>query len=384
MKRIDKYMKLLYYPLLFKLLSLFKIEKNKVFISNFYGKGYGDNSKYIIDKLTEDDNNYKIVWSVFDDDIILPENIIKARINSLKWIYHLVTAKVWINNCRFYPYVRKRKSQYYIQTWHSSIRLKKIEFDVYDMLPRYYKLQMKNDNKMIDLMTSGSKYNNDLIRNAFKYNGEILNCGTPRFDIFFNKKSVEDCKIKIRRIFNIDINKKIILYAPTFRQYSNDISHLMNINFVIKELENKNFNKFVILVRSHPNEKISFGDNDRIIDVSQYPDMQNLLCACDTLITDYSGCCFDAMYLRKECILIMKDLENYLKKERELYFTFDELPFVKVLNDNDLIDSIINFKYDEYLKKIDAFIDQLGSFEQGKASKCIAEVIKGVICNEKI
>src|SRR5690606_28368099 len=83
----------------------------------------------------------------------------------------------------------KRKSQYYIQTWHSPLRLKKIEKDIENNLDESYIERAKIDSKMCDLMISGSDFSWNIYRNSFWYDGEILKCGTPRCDIFFTNNT---------------------------------------------------------------------------------------------------------------------------------------------------------------------------------------------------
>ena len=102
--------------LLYHILWLFPIKRNKVVISNFLGKGYGDNCKYICEELLKNKGRYDIVWLLNDCSTPLPTEIRGVKIFTLKYLYELATAKVWIDNCRKPFTVKKRKGQYYIQT----------------------------------------------------------------------------------------------------------------------------------------------------------------------------------------------------------------------------------------------------------------------------
>ena len=99
---------------------LFPIKTNKITISSFYGRGYGDNAKYIVDELLKTNKNFKIMWIVNDEkeEQSLPEGVTGVRGGTLRSIYHLQTSKIWIDNCRKFFVKFKRKKQYYIQTWH--------------------------------------------------------------------------------------------------------------------------------------------------------------------------------------------------------------------------------------------------------------------------
>ncbi|MBR6505471.1 CDP-glycerol glycerophosphotransferase family protein [Candidatus Saccharibacteria bacterium] len=358
------------YYLFIKLFRLFPICKNKIIFISFVGKGYGDNAKYIMDELLKKKD--MIIYCAVKKNLKkgLPEGVKYTRYKSLAYYYHLATAKIWINNMRFDYGIVKRKNQFYIQTWHSSLRLKKIEKDALKHMTPQYITTCKHDSGMIDLITSGCRFSTDIYKKSFWYDGEVLECGTARCDILLKKDGIRKNRIKICDFFNIDPTKVIILYAPTFR-----VDGKFDDRFIdCDEFSKKMGSNYTLILRLHPNmndTKI----NSNIINSSKYPDMQELICAADYLITDYSGCCFDMMIAKKPCILYVPDLEQYLKNERDLYFSFDELPFKKTSNIDELINTIKGFDYKEYLKNIQVFSEKIGLCERGNASKTIAGLI---------
>lgn len=367
-------------PLVFRLFRVKKIKNNKIVVMNYNGKGYGDNAKYIVNELLKTPEKYDIVY-VTNDVRSLPENIRSVSPKSLKWIYELSTAKIWINNTRFNLYVRKRKEQFYIQTWHSSLRLKKIEMDAVDKLGKYYKRMMKFDSKNINLMIVGSEFSFNTYRNAFLYNGNIERIGTPRCDLFFNKDICNGLIKKIFKAYGIAEKKKVVLYAPTFRRNQDINEAYMDIEYV----QDKLGKDYVLMVRFHPNTNLEMkSDNLNVIDVTSYPDMQELLCAVDVLITDYSGCCFDMMIANKPCILFVKDIEEYLSKERGVYFTMDELPFPKVKKEDELVEIIKKNDYNAYFENIRNFDMKIGLYEKGNASKNLKNIIDDVIDGRRL
>lgn len=112
---------------MFYIFRICPIKKNKVVFTNYYGKGYGDNAKYIAEEIIKQNIRLDLVWLVNDLDYHVPNEIRKVKYDTIASIYEMVTAKVWIDNCRKQIYVRKRKSQFYIQTWHGDIGFKKVE-----------------------------------------------------------------------------------------------------------------------------------------------------------------------------------------------------------------------------------------------------------------
>lgn len=386
-KYASKYLKRIYYffnagyiKLWLLIFSIFPIKKNKIMIVSYYGKGYGDNGKYIVNELLQRENLYSIYWACNEKNkYSLPNDIKYVKFNSLKYFFHLATSKVWINNTRFKYGTRKRKKQYYIQTWHSSLRLKRIEKDAENSLSKEYVMTCKSDSKMIDIITSGCDFSTNIYQNSFWYDGEIFKSGTPRCDIFFNKNQKASIKKNIFDMYNLS-NKKIILYAPTFRENDNEKSVYLDCDAFSKKLSDE----YILFVRFHPLSKSHIDNTQKMINVTHYPDMQELLAISDYLITDYSGCCFDMMINNKPCILYINDIESYLQKERNLYFEFDELPFPKIKEEKDLIKAINEFDEKKYKKDIAMFNETVGLFENGEGSKNICNRIDEVIRSEKI
>lgn len=372
------FVKVLSLPLL--IFRIFPIKNNRILLQNFTGKGYGDSPKYIAEKL-KNNGDYELYWvlrkNIKND---LPPNVKCVRLYSLKYFFILATSKIWISNSRFDQYVIKRKKQYYIQTWHSPLRIKKIEMDAINNLSDYYKKVMMNDSKMIDLMICGCDFSFNIYRNSFLYNGKIEKIGTPRCDIFFDKKQTEENRKKIIDYYKLDDRKKIILYSPTFRTKRSVSEYIMDYQGVINKL-GKNY---VMLVRLHPRMNVAIDKYENIIDVTNYSDIQDLICAADYMITDYSSCCFDMLIANKPCLLFIKDIEQYKKEERDLYFDIEKLPFYKSKNEEDIVQFIKKDDFREYNLNVKKFKKQINLYETGDSTNKILKIIERKTRNEKI
>jgi CDP-glycerol glycerophosphotransferase len=364
-------------------LFLFPIKKNKIVFCSNYGSGYGDNGKYIVEEIVRQKMNYDIVW-ILKRELIertqLPEKIRITKYGSLKALYELATAKIWIDNSRKTIYPPKRKNQFYIQTWHSPLRLKKIEKDAESTLSREYIENAKRDSKNCDLMISGCNFSWEIYRNSFWYDGEILKLGTPRCDLFFSKN--RNKKEKVIKALGLKNKAKLILYAPTFRNKVSADFYIFEYEKILEALKIKFGGEWKLLIRLHPNvaslaNLIEYNNN--VINATSYDDMQELLCASDILITDYSSSMFDMAIAGKVCFLYGKDVEEYRKKEREMYFDFSELPFDFAESFQELNDAIMNFNEEEYTNKIRKFFETIGLYENGTASKQLVSKIKLII-----
>ena len=365
--------------ILIKLYSSIPIKKNKIIMWSNSFKSYGCNPKYITEYILKNHpGEYDIVW-VIDADLPIPQNmpdnIRIVRYFSKEYLYELHTAHFVICNSRtgdaYYWY--KRKNQVYIQTWHSSIRLKTIEKDAEEFLGQRYIDIAKEDSKKIDYIISGCSFSSKIFKESFWYSGKVLECGTPRIDFLLNCSNNKELLKKA----NLSDEFKYILYAPTFRT---DDNYEYNFDFekLVQMCEKHMGGKWKLLYRLHPNLIFKIKEHklpNVCIDVCHYSDMQELIAVSDLMITDYSSCMFDMMYIKKPCILYMPDFDEYTSNERKLYFNIKELPFLKAYSENEIFNDIENFDNKEYLNNINKFLDKIGSFENGTACKEISKLL---------
>ena len=376
------YAKTAWYNFFLLFFSLFKIDNRKIIILNFGGKWYWDNGKYISKELMKYD--YKIYWATKKEfKNSLPKWINYVEFDSIKYLYHLATAKVWINNNRFWWLIRKRKTQFYVQTWHGCIGFKKSEADTEKTLSIYYVLSAKNDSKMADLFISNSTFCTNYYRNYYWYNGNILEYGCPRNDIIINNdtESIE----KVQNYFWFSDKEKICLYAPTFRENFSLDTYNIEYKTLIKNLNNKFGSNWKLLIRLHPlisnlSNQLLF--NEQVINASNYPDMQELLVASDFMITDYSSCIFDYALTGKPAIIYASDIEEY-KKDRDFAIKFEDSPFPITTNNIELENIIKNFNMNEYLKRLNKFYENNGLKETGKSCEKIVEIINKITKDKK-
>ena len=374
-----KKMRIKFYVFLFNHLP---IKKNKIIMWSNSSKNYACNPRYLAEHLLKSEYNYDIVW-VFNDLSKIPNNFPKdmraVKYFSISYLYEIATAKIIVGNARTasHYYMKKRKKQVYIQTWHSSLRLKMIEKDAERELPQAYIQNAIEDSKKIDYIVSGCKFSSNIFRNSFWYKGEILEVGTPRIDFLLN--NYEEKSREIRNKIGIELDAKVILYAPTFR--NGNLQDVYNIDYerLIRQLENKYKSKCYILVKYHPNlqnESIVIRESKRIKNVTYYNDIQELIICCDMLITDYSSCMFDCAYIYKPCILYMPDYETYTSCERQLYFDIKTLPFLQAQNLEELDKIVMEFSEDQYKSAVKDFLSRIGSFEVGHSCEQIEKLIQ--------
>lgn len=365
----------------------YPIQQNKIITWNSVFRGYGDNTKYLVEYLCANKpGKYDIVW-VYDrlkgPPKDLPDCVRAVPYFSIDYLKEISTAKIIISNIRIGPlfYFNKRKGQFYIQTWHSSVRLKKIEGDAAETLGEDYIEHAKEDSSKCDLIISGCDFSTNIFANSFWYDGKILKCGTPRCDILLDNS----CKAfdKVRTFYGLNTETQIVLYAPTFRDNCDDELHGIPAAELITALQKHFGSNWVFLYRLHPNlEKTVESPMKDAINATSYPDMQELIAASQMLITDYSSCMFDMAFCNKPCILYAPDFDEYVAKERGLYFDIMKFPFPVAKSGSELVFCITSFDAAKYQGELNMFMQQLGSYEDGHACERVAEVIEEVCFKE--
>lgn len=357
-----------------KVFSLFPVKKNKIVYMSFYGKYYNDNPKRIFLEINKDFPGYEHIWLLEDYKKEI-DGAKVVRAHSILAIYHLATAKLWIDNCRKQSWLRKRKGQLYIQTWHANFSLKKGEKDSEHTLSKIYIQRAKQDSKMADYMLSGNSTSTQLYKSSFWFSKEVLEFGLPSAEIFY--ENTTNYVQVVKNYYNLKLDCKICLYVPTFRDDNSLEKYLDNYDGLRKSLTDKFGGEWKIILRLHPNvqylqNKIVFDDN--IINGSGYEDINELIVASNFVISDYSSCMFDALEAGVNTIIYVSDQVEY-DNERGLYLNFSELPFNVARNEDELWCLIDEFDRNVYCTRRSEFMCKHGFFNKCGATKHLVEFI---------
>lgn len=377
MRMIRHYISALQWRISFLIASLIVARKKQIIFSSYYGKGYGDNPKYIAEAIHRIRPDLKLLWVVEDDKVkeSLPDYIVPLRKHSFEYFVAMNQSYVYIDNCRsFIP--RTRKRLFYIQTWHGGGGQKKCESDVAGKLDKGYVKGAIKDSKRTDLMISDSRFMTDLYHSSFWYDGPVFEAGYPRYDVITQNP---DClRSKVCKFYSIDEGKGIAIYAPTFRADYSLRAYSIDFKILVRSLEKRFGKEFVVLVRLHPNiselaEQLVC-DSEGIINVSHYPDSQELLVAADLLIGDYSSINYDFCLSGKPVIRYVSDLDDY-KNDRDFYFGFEDYPFPFARNNEELQQLILGFDEEKYRLSLNEFFGRIGACRRCDSSDVVARLI---------
>ncbi|WP_058119567.1 CDP-glycerol glycerophosphotransferase family protein [Photobacterium kishitanii] len=330
--------KKIYFGVFFDFLKKIGVNERRIIFSSYYGEQISGDPKVIYEKIKSLGLDYECVW-VNNKNTPLFDGDISVKRYSIQHLYFLATARYRIDNCQESGFLVPHEKTIYIQTWHG-IPIKKIAQDIDDPKFKDIKKDWQLDATSWTYLLTSSQYTSDLLCTAFNIEkNKVIDFGYPRNDIFINKKNEEKIE-KIREDLHLG-DKKVILYAPTFRDGR---EYEYNLNLDLDIVSEKLPDNYIILVKMHSNVKNSFDINcNDIIDVSHYNDVQDLLLISDILVTDYSSIFIDFLLLNKKIIFFAYDFDDYISNCRDLYIDYiNKVPGKIVFNTSELMDEILN------------------------------------------
>lgn len=372
-----------YTKLMAKCISWFSwlpVKRNKIVMLHDFGLGYGDSPKCIAEALLKQDKKYDIVWLVNDMSLEIPDPVRKVYLARIRSVYELATAKVIITTMKGRVNLKKKKSQFFVYIPHGQSGAKYVEKAAKGLGASYIE-GSKWHSSISDLFLSSSKMQTQEMRDYFWYKeGEILESGLPRNDIFFNYQD-KDIK-RLREHLGISDNEYVVLYAPTFRNKGGLSVYDIDTKRLQEVIRKKTGRECTILIRLHPNYiwygKPSFVYSDKVKDVTNYPDIQELLLISDLLISDYSSTMFDFMLMKRPVFLYTKDIKNY-QEMRGLKDWFFKVPFPFCHNNDELCQAIIDLDPSSYLQRCKEFYKLYGSIEDGHATERIVNRLTDIM-----
>jgi len=379
--KIYEFVKDIGFPLIIKFLSKFyeeDIDDNLIIVGAYSGRLYIDNPKYLFEFLNKKSKN-KVIWITKNKDV--NSELEKKGFNvlpfySIKTIKLLRQAKyIFLSHGRLdiLP-IKFSSSTTIILTWHGT-PIKRINLNLektyaYSKWNRIFKLKLEFNEYVNYLLTpTEDKEDHRILAKAFKIPlSKIFSSGYPRNDILYEKDEVFLKKIKYK--FEIARHiKRIILYAPTFRddfvfRFPLTNSELNLLNVLLKETNT------IFLIKGHIfEEEIDMKKYDHFQLIQKNADIQELLLISDVLVTDYSSMIFDYLLLNRPILLFAYDLEEY-SRERGMYYDFKEIaPGPLLFNGKELIDAIKNIEKsdNDFREKRELIKDRFNKFTDGKS-----------------
>lgn len=361
------------------------VKGNKIVFTSFHGRGFGDHQKYIALEILRRRLKMEIVWlSDFPDEArkAVPDGIRVARLSPFTAIREMSTARIWVDSQGLNRLILwglgKRKGQCYIQTYHGSLGIKRVGADLpSDGNVRLWVEILKRDASMIDFLVSNATWESEVVyKSRFCGFGDIRLYGHPRNDVFFQDRT--DLRRAVLGKLGLPPEDRVLLCAQTWRG-GHDLAPVLRDYGSLKAACERRFGgTWHMLVRHHPNlipyvRGLDLGP--MAIDVTSYPDMQELLVASDILVSDYSSCMFDFMLSRRPVFVYATDWAKY-EHDRGFYYPLSATPFPIATTETELAEKIAAFDETAYRVGVEAFLKEKGCVEDGHATERVVDLIE--------
>ncbi|MDH6578136.1 bifunctional glycosyltransferase family 2 protein/CDP-glycerol:glycerophosphate glycerophosphotransferase [Kitasatospora sp. MAP5-34] len=346
------------------------------------GGQYAGSPRAVHEELARRGLPLRHVWSSDDLQADLPQTAESVRQWSPEWYEALATAKYVVTSTHLPEFFERRPGQIVLQTWHGT-PLKRIghDFEKVWFTDSEYLKHLDREVPQWSLLVSGNNFSTPVLRRAFGYQGEILESGYPRNDVLFaadREKTAE----QVRERLGLPEGKKIVLYAPTFREDRRRPhgGYQLDLRLDLAAAQAALGEDQVLLVRGHEVMcgQIPGAGNGYVWDVGTYPDMADLLLVADVLVTDYSSAMFDFANTGRPMVFFTYDLEHYRDNLRGFTFDFEAAaPGPMPASSEELVSALgrIDELSGEYAEKYTAFREAYCDLDDGQASARVVDAL---------
>ena len=337
-----------------------------------------DNFKFIDEEMTRQSLPYQRVY--------LFKKMERGFIKRMGYLLHLGKATYYLATSRFFLIddfyfpvyvVSLRKGTEVVQTWHACGAFKKFGYSILDK-------EYGANNDYVKYIPIHKNYSHVLVsaKEVVPYYAEAFNMdasrirplGVPRTDLFFNDRLQQEAKTRLYEMYPMLEGKRLILYAPTFRGATQADMH-MSIPFDLNRVSASLNDGTILGLKMHPFVKDlpDLTGYENVVDLSRYPEVNDILLESEVLITDYSSLVFEYALLERPMIFYAHDRQTYAK-ERDFYYNYEDfIPGPLVETTEDLIQALKNDSFD--LARIRTFKAKFFDQADGRATERVVNAI---------
>ncbi len=328
------------YAIIFRICRLFPVKRGRVALVSPHNADFND-SLGAVRKELERRGNYDIKL-ITRRDIEFSGNPFKMISGVFRFFflstYRLATSQYVFLNDNFMPlaYINFSDETTVVQLWHAEGVFKL--FGLCSSLPAEVEELERRCCKRYTYAVCSSKNVAPYYAKAFDLpQDRVLSLGSPRTDRFFEEQDIDAMRQEFDLSYPMCKGKKLVMYAPTFRDDPKRDSKIMEF-FDAKRFSEELSDEYVLLIRLHPQVHSATVENSECcVDVTGYKDVGTLVQLTDLLITDYSSICMDFSILNKPCLFYAFDLDEY-ESERSFFFSYEDyVPGTVVRNFDELI-----------------------------------------------
>lgn len=335
------------YALMFNIFRFLPMKRNKISFLSPHNESFNDSLGAVMNEVIMRDEFQvcKISCKDLEIDKSSVSAIFRSLFRALRFFtvkaYHLATSHFVFMNDNFMPMAKLnfKKNAVITQLWHAEGAFKRFGLHI-EQPEEIRNLEIKGNSKLTYVVCS-SEGVADIYAGAFGVSREkVLPLGAPRTDEFFKKVNEERLRADFDKAYPECKGKKLVLYAPTFRDDRADDAKLLE-SIDISAFNDRFGDDYRLLIRLHPQVHTSSADLTGATDVGNYKKPNTLIRLADIMITDYSSICMDFAFLEKPIYFYGFDLEKYAN-DRSFYEDYESYVPGPVARDFQTLLNLIN------------------------------------------
>lgn len=355
-------------------MKLFPADNNKVIFLSRQSDTPTEDFLFLKARLEELKPEIKIIMITQRADSNV-KSMLRFAFATLKSMRCMATAKVCVLD-GYWPAIsilKHKKELAVIQLWHAMGKIKKSGYQSLgkklgrsEMIAKEMRMH-----KGYDVIIAGGKAFNPFYCASFGVDESILyNVGLPRMDSL--RENREKCRELFDKTYPWLKDKKIILYAPTFRK-----GHILDASALRDAFDFEKDDR-ILVVKRHPNQQLRLQSIRPALTCSKLP-TSVLLTLCDCVITDYSAITIEAAVLGKPVYFYPFDYEDYIAHNGLNVVLSDEFPNSVYRDPKELFAAIDRGEYDwdNYHRFCEKYLPDMS----GRATDKISNLI--IKCMEK-
>jgi CDP-glycerol glycerophosphotransferase len=371
----------------YRLFQQLPVKPGLTVFESHLGKQYSDSPKYIYEaaqRVGFEELGIKPVWSYASPPTAsLPADTKRVVRNGWRYYYLLARAQFWVDNQGLPRVFTKRPGTTYLQTWHGT-PLKTMGWDE----PRLAALSPAGraaHQRMVerwDYLVVPSEYFIESFVRSYGFDGKLLRVGYPRNDLLVNRASDADYVAEAKQRMGLPLDRTIVLYAPTFRDWDRARDEDYELPFDLDRMSKTLSDNVFLLVRTHYLDrfKLSLDFAPFARNVSEHDDITEVLLVADVLVTDYSSTMFDFANTGRPMVFYTYDYDDYVHTERGTYFKLaDNAPGPLVATTDELVAALSDLDgvRRDYADRYSAWRQRFCEYDDGHAADAVVATVFG-------
>lgn len=359
---------------LMRIWGLFVKQDQTMVLFSAHTRKYNDSPKVLYEYMIAHPDiygGYKCVWALDDINTPIPGYAKVIKTDTLRYFYYTLKAKYWITCVNIERGLHYKKSSCrFLNTWHGA----PVKHGGNDAGGR-----KDYDFRAVDYFCYASEFEKEIQKKSLGVREEaMIPTGLPRNDELYRTTAEEIVSIKNR--LGIPLNKKVIIYAPTWRDSTNGgVSYDLKPPVNISKWEKALGNDYVLLMRTHQytNKLLGVEFNDFCRDFCTYPNVNDLLKVSDIMISDYSAIIADYAILERPIICFAYDYE-WFKDTRGLYLDYNvDIPSGIIRTEDDVLEYILTMDYEEECEKTQCILkNKLAKYGGHATEMCLDKLFE--------